>query len=79
MDVNDDDDKRSFKYSFRLNEEQNMHFCRMMEEAGMSGNRSRFIVRRIFGEEFRHRENRPDDGPVYHAAEQVLRAISTHR
>ena len=53
MDVNDDDDKRSFKYSFRLNEEQNMHFCRMMEEAGMSGNRSRFIVRRIFGEEFR--------------------------
>ena len=53
MDVNDDDDKRSFKYSFRLNEEQNMRFCRMLEEAGMSGNRSRFIVRRIFGEEFR--------------------------
>ena len=53
MDVNDDDDKRSFKYSFRLNEEQNMRFCRMLEQAGLSGNRSRFIVRRIFGEEFR--------------------------
>ena len=53
MDVNVDDDKRSFKYSFRLNEEQNTRFCQMLEDAGLSGNRSRFIVRRIFGGEFR--------------------------
>lgn len=43
---------RSYKYSFRLNEEQNLRFRRMLTEAGCEDNRSRFIVRRIFGEAF---------------------------
>ena len=44
--------QRSYKYSFRLNEEQNFRFGRMLTEAGCEENRSRFIVRRIFGEAF---------------------------
>ncbi|MBR2218514.1 MAG: mobilization protein [Alistipes sp.] len=44
--------QRSYKYSFRLNEEQNLRFGRMLTEAGCEENRSRFIVRRIFGEAF---------------------------
>ena len=43
---------RSHKYSFRLNEEQNLRFGQMLREAGSEENRSRFIVGRIFGEEF---------------------------
>lgn len=43
---------RSYKYSFRLNEEQNLRFSQMLREAGCEGNRSRFIVRRLFGEPF---------------------------
>ncbi|MCM1301522.1 MAG: mobilization protein [Bacteroides cellulosilyticus] len=43
---------RSYKYSFRLNEELNLRFERMLAEAGCADNRSRFIVRRIFGEPF---------------------------
>lgn len=42
-----------YKYSFRLTEEQNIRFCQMLCEAGCEGNRSRFIVKRIFAEEFR--------------------------
>ena len=44
--------KASYKYSFRLDEQQNIRFCRMLAEAGLEHNRSRFIVKRIFGEEF---------------------------
>lgn len=42
----------SYKYSFRLNEEQNIRFKQMLCEAGLERNRSRFIVKRLFGEEF---------------------------
>ena len=42
----------SYKYSFRLNEEQNICFKQMLSEAGLEHNRSRFIVKRLFGEEF---------------------------
>ena len=42
----------SYKYSFRLNEEQNIRFKQMLYKAGSEHNRSRFIVKRIFGEEF---------------------------
>ena len=42
----------SYKYSFRLNEEQNIRFKQMLCKAGSEHNRSRFIVKRIFGEEF---------------------------
>ena len=45
--------KASYKYSFRLDEQQNIRFCRMFAEAGLEHNRSRFIVKRIFAEEFR--------------------------
>ena len=44
--------KASYKYSFRLDEQQNIRFCRMFAEAGLEHNRSRFIVKRIFAEEF---------------------------
>ena len=42
----------SYKYSFRLNEEQNIRFKELLCKAGSEHNRSRFIVKRIFGEEF---------------------------
>ena len=42
----------SYKYSFRLNEGQNIRFNELLCKAGLEHNRSRFIVKRIFGEEF---------------------------
>ena len=42
----------SYKYSFRLNEKQNIRFNELLCKAGLEHNRSRFIVKRIFGEEF---------------------------
>ena len=42
----------SYKYSFRLNEEQNIRFNELLCKAGLEHNRSRFIVKRIFGEVF---------------------------
>ena len=42
----------SYKYSFRLNEEQNIRFNELLSKAGSEHNRSRFIVKRIFSEEF---------------------------
>ena len=42
----------SYKYSFRLNEEQHIRFNELLCKAGSEHNRSRFIVKRIFGEEF---------------------------
>ena len=42
----------SYKYSFRLNEEQNIRFNELLCKAGLVHNRSRFIVKRIFAEEF---------------------------
>ena len=40
------------RYNFKLNEEQNLRFEKMLCEAGLEHNCSRFIVRRIFAEEF---------------------------
>lgn len=42
----------SYKYSFRLNEEQNIRFNELLCKAGLEHNHSRFIVKRLFGEEF---------------------------
>ena len=42
----------SYKYSFRLNEEQNIRFNELLCKAGLEHNRSRFIVKRIFADEF---------------------------
>ena len=36
----------SYKYSFRLNEEQNIRFNELLCKAGLEHNRSRFIVKR---------------------------------
>jgi hypothetical protein len=41
-----------YKYSFRLNEERNIRFNELLCKAGAEHNRSRFIVKRIFAEEF---------------------------
>ena len=42
----------SYKYSSRLNEVQNIRFNELLCKAGLEHNRSRFIVKRIFAEEF---------------------------
>ena len=42
----------SYKYAFLLNEEQNIRFNELLCKAGSEHNRSRFIVKRIFAEEF---------------------------
>lgn len=42
----------SYKYSFRLNEEQDLRFRQMLAAAGLKHNRSRFIVKRLFAERF---------------------------
>lgn len=42
----------SYKYSFRLTEEQNIRFNELLCKAGLERNRSRFIVKRLFAEEF---------------------------
>ena len=42
----------SYKYSFRLNEEQNIRFNELLCKAGLEHNRSRFIVTRLFAERF---------------------------
>ena len=42
----------SYKYSVRVNEEQNIRFNELLCKAGSEHNRSYFIVKRIFAEEF---------------------------
>ena len=45
-------DPRVHRYNFKLTTEENIRFKQMLCEAGLEHNRSRFIVKRIFGEEF---------------------------
>ena len=45
-------DPRIHRYNFKLTTEENIRFRRMLAEAGLEHNRSRFIVKRIFAEEF---------------------------
>lgn len=71
----------SYKYSFRLNEEQHIRFNEMLCKAGLEQNRSRFIVKRIFEEEFV--VVRRDPSKVQFIARlndfnQVVKAINTH-
>ena len=42
----------SYKYSFRLNEEQHIRFNELLCKSVLEHNRSRFIVKRIFNEKF---------------------------
>ena len=46
-------DPRVHRYNFKLTTEENIRFKQMLCEAGLEHNRSRFIVKRIFAEEFR--------------------------
>ena len=54
--------KRSYKYSFRLDEQQNIRFKQMLCESGLEHNRSRFIVKRIFAECFEVVRRDPSKG-----------------
>ncbi len=83
---------QSYKYSFRLNEEQNLRFGQMLREAGSEENRSRFIVGRIIGEPFtvvRHDPSKTEFvarlNDFYYQFQrignnynQVVKAINTH-
>jgi len=45
-------DPRIHRYNFKLTTDENIRFEKMLSEAGLEHNRSRFIVKRIFAEEF---------------------------
>ena len=45
-------DPRIHRYNFKLTTEENIRFEKMLSEAGLEHNRSRFIVKRIFSERF---------------------------
>ena len=45
-------DPRVHRYNFKLTTEENIRFKQMLCKAGLEHNRSRFIVKRIFNEEF---------------------------
>lgn len=84
--------KRSYKYSFRLDEQQNIRFKQMLCEAGLEHNRSRFIVKRIFAECFEVVRRDPSKGEFvawlndFHYQfqrigsnyNQIVKAVNTH-
>lgn len=45
-------DPRIHRYNFKLTTDENIRFEKMLSEAGLEHNRSRFIVKRIFSERF---------------------------
>ena len=45
-------DPRVHRYNVKLTTEENIRFKQMLCEAGLEHNRSRFIVKRLFAEEF---------------------------
>ena len=45
-------DPRVYRHNFKLTTEENIRFKQMLCKAGLEHNRSRFIVKRIFAEEF---------------------------
>ena len=75
--------KASYKYSFRLDEQQNIRFCRMLAEAGLEHNRSRFIVKRIFDPTLGRYVTRLNQfyeqiQRVGNNYNQIVRAVNTH-
>lgn len=42
-------DPKTFRYTFRLNQEQEVRFRRMIEQADCSANVTHFILARLFG------------------------------
>ena len=85
-------DPKTHRYNFKLNDEENIRFCRMLAEVGLEHNRSRFIVKRIFAEEFRVVRIDPTLGRyvtrlnqfyeqiqrVGNNYNQIVRAVNTH-
>ena len=82
----------SYKYSFRLNEEQEIRFRQMLAVARLEHNRSRFIVKRLFAERFEVIRRDPSEvefltrlNDLYFQFQrvgnnynQVVRAINSH-
>ena len=58
-----------YKYSFRFSEKQNILFNELLCKTGLERNRSRFIVKRIFAEEFVVVTYAPLENAIRHPAE----------
>ena len=85
-------DPRVHRYNFKLTTEENIRFKQMLCKAGLEHNRSRFIVKRIFAEEFRVVRIDPTSGRyvtrlnqfyeqiqrVGNNYNQIVRAVNTH-
>ena len=85
-------DPRVHRYNFKLTTEENIRFKQMLCKAGLEHNRSRFIVKRIFDEEFRVVRIDPTLGRyvtrlnqfyeqiqrVGNNYNQIVRAVNTH-
>lgn len=85
-------DPRVHRYNFKLTTEENIRFKQMLCKAGSEHNRSRFIVKRIFAEEFRVVRIDPTLGRyvtrlnqfyeqiqrVGNNYNQIVRAVNTH-
>lgn len=85
-------DPRIHRYNFKLTTEENIRFKQMLCKAGLEHNRSRFIVKRIFAEEFRVVRIDPTLGRyvtrlnqfyeqiqrVGNNYNQIVRAVNTH-
>ena len=83
---------RVHRYNFKLTTEENIRFKQMLCKAGSERNRSRFIVKRIFAEEFRVVRIDPTLGRyvtrlnqfyeqiqrVGNNYNQIVRAVNTH-
>ena len=85
-------DPRVHRYNFKLTTEENIRFKQMLCKAGLEHNRSQFIVKRIFAEEFRVVRIDPTLGRyvtrlnqfyeqiqrVGNNYNQIVRAVNTH-
>ena len=85
-------DPRIHRYNFKLTTEENIRFKKMLSEAGLEHNRSRFIVKRIFSERFEVIKRDPSKVQfiarlndfyfqfqrIGHNYNQVVKAINAH-
>ena len=85
-------DPRIHQYNFKLTTEENIRFKKMLSEAGLEHNRSRFIVKRIFSERFEVLRRDPSKVQfiarlndfyfqfqrIGHNYNQVMKAINAH-
>ena len=85
-------DPRIHRYNFKLTTEENIRFKKMLSEAGLEHNRSRFMVKRIFSERFEVIKRDPSKVQfiarlndfyfqfqrIGHNYNQVVKAINAH-